>query len=98
MMRGLAFVVMGLTFTACAPVLLSPEEAAVVCEQQARAAQGPTGSVTVGINSDSGPSTSVAVGLSSDFLAGRDPMDVYNECVLRRSGQPPIRPPVLRDR
>lgn len=83
--------------SACAPVMMSPEAAADICEEQARAAQGPTGRVTVGVNSNSGPSTSVEVGLSSDFLAGRDPLEVYRECVRRRSGQEPIRPPVLRN-
>ena len=81
---------------ACTPVPVDPAKAAELCEERARAAQGPTGSVSFGVNSNSGSSTSVEVGLSSDFLAGRDPVQVYEDCVYDRTGQAPIRPPVLR--
>jgi hypothetical protein len=80
----------------CTPRPVDPERAAQQCEERARAAQGPTGSMTVGINSRSGPSVGASVGLTSDFLAGRDPMQVYVDCVMQRTGQPPIRPPALR--
>jgi hypothetical protein len=79
----------------CEPLPMSPEQAAEFCEERARAAQGPTGSVTVGVNSRSGPSVGATVGVTGDFLAGRDPMQVYESCVFQRSGQPPIRPPAL---
>ncbi|SMY06064.1 hypothetical protein [Flavimaricola marinus] len=85
-----------LGLAACTPVMLSPEQAAEVCEDQARAAQGPTGSVTIGANSGGSTFTDVAIGVSSDFLTGRDPMDVYEQCVYARSGQAPIRFPDLR--
>lgn len=81
---------------ACEPTPLSPERAAQVCEERARAAQGPTGAIEVGASSEDGPFGGVAVGLSGDFLAGRDPLAVYEQCVIERSGQPPIRPPRLR--
>ncbi|ARO13497.1 hypothetical protein BVG79_00137 [Ketogulonicigenium robustum] len=70
--------------------------AAEHCEQQARASMGPTGEVTVGFNSRSGPTAELAVGLTSDYLRRRDPLDVYSECVIRRTGAAPYRPPVLR--
>ena len=85
-----------LALAACTPPMLSPEGAAEVCEARARAAQAPTANVTVGTNSNSGTFSSLAVGVSSDFVAGRDPVAVYEECVYQRSGQPPYRPPVLR--
>jgi hypothetical protein len=85
-----------LTVAACAPVPVDPEEVAQRCEERARAAQGPTGSVTVGVNSRSGPSVGAAIGVTGDFLVGRDPMQVYVSCVMQQTGQPPIRPPVLR--
>ena len=81
---------------ACAPVPVTPERAAEICEEKARAAQGPTGSVTVGTNSSSGGFGGVEIGVSSDFLAGRDPLEVYNQCIFDRTGASPIRPPVLR--
>lgn len=85
-----------LALAACTPTLLTPEAAAELCEERARAAQGPTASVTVGANSSSGGFSNVAIGVSSDFLAGRDPIAVYEACVYERSGQAPYRPPVLR--
>ncbi len=81
---------------ACEPQPISPERAAAVCEERARAAQGPTGAIEVGASSEDGPFGGVEIGLSGDYLAGRDPLAVYEECVIQRSGQPPIRPPRLR--
>lgn len=86
-------VVMG----ACA-VPLSPERAAEICEERARDAQGPTGSVTLGTNSRTGGFGRVEIGVTSDFISGRDPIEVYEECVFDRTGAAPIRPPVLRNR
>jgi hypothetical protein len=81
---------------ACAPVPVDPERVAQQCEARAQAAQGPTGSVSIGVNSRSGPSVGAAIGVTGDFLAGRDPMQVYESCVFQRTGQAPIRPPALR--
>lgn len=81
---------------ACTPVPMSPERAADLCEAQARAAQGPTGRIAVGVNSNSGPFTNAEIGISGDYLAGRDPVDVYTQCVIARTGTGPIRPPRLR--
>jgi hypothetical protein len=81
---------------ACEPVPVDPERAAQACEQRAQAAQGPTGAVTIGASSDDGPFGGVAIGVSGDYLAGRDPLAVYEECVVDRTGALPIRPPRLR--
>lgn len=85
-----------LALSACEAPLMSPERAAEVCEERARAAQGPTGSVTFGVNSRTGNYAGAEIGLSSDYLTGRDPLAVYEECVYQRSGQGPVRPPRLR--
>ncbi len=85
-----------LALAACNLPPPDPETVARECERQARAAQGPTGSVTVGANSNSGPFTNVAIGVTGDYLLGRDPNAVYAACVERRTGQAPIRPPRLR--
>ena len=82
-----------IVFTACAP--MSPERAADFCEDRARAATGPTGSVGVGVNSKGKVRTGIAIGVSTDFLAGADPFVVYEECVRDKTGQGPIRPLVL---
>ena len=85
-----------LALSACEPVPVDPERAARQCEERARAAQGPTGQVSVGVNSEDGPQAGVAIGLSGDYLAGRDPLQVYEQCVVDRTGALPIRPPRLR--
>ena len=41
---------------------------------------------------DQAAAPSGSVGVTSDFLKGRDPTEVYNQCVLARAGQPPLRP------
>jgi hypothetical protein len=78
---------------ACGP--MSPERAADVCEDRARAAQGPTAEIGIGVGSG-GTSGSVEVGVTSDYLRGRDPYVVYDECVRQKTGQGPIRPLDLR--
>lgn len=80
---------------ACEPVPVDPETAALQCEQRARGAQGPTGSVTIGASSDDGPFLGTEIGITGDYLAGRDPVEVYEECVIQRTGALPIRPPRL---
>lgn len=85
-----------LLLAACQAVPPDPEQVALACERRAQEAQGPTGSATVGVSSDSGPFTSLSVGLSSDYLQGRDPLEVYDSCVRARTGAAPIRPPRLR--
>jgi len=79
----------------CAPVPVDPEEAARECEERARAAQGPTGTITTGINSRTGGFAGVEIGITSDFLLGADPFEVYSDCVWDLTGQAPIRPPEL---
>jgi len=78
---------------ACGP--MSPERAADFCEDRARAAAGPTGSVHIGVNSGGNVHTGVAIGVSTDFLRGADPFVVYEDCVRQKTGQGPIRPLVL---
>jgi hypothetical protein len=96
-MRGVVIALAGLVaLAACEPVPMDALRAAQVCEERARAAQGPTGSVTFGVNSQSGPSLGASIGVTGDFLAGRDPVAVYESCVFEKTGQAPIRPPVLR--
>jgi len=80
---------------ACTPQ--SPEQVAARCEERARAAQAPEFGLTLRANSNSGTFASGSVSISSDLLRGRDPLDVYESCVIDQTGQPPIRPPRLRD-
>ncbi len=91
-MRWAAGLLMGLA--ACGPV--SPERAADRCEERARAAQGPQIGLTLGANSNSGPFASGSIGITSDAIRGRDPLQVYDECVFGLTGEMPIRPVRLR--
>ena len=88
-MPRIALVALLLATAACGP--MSPERAAKVCEERARAATGPTGEIGIGIGSD-GPSSRIEIGVTSDYLRGRDPYIVYEECVRQKTGQGPIRP------
>lgn len=74
---------------ACGP--MSAERAADVCEDRARAATGPTGEVGIGVGSE-GVGGNFEIGITSDYIQGRDPFVVYEECVRQKTGQGPIRP------
>jgi hypothetical protein len=93
-MKQLVAVTFLALIAACGPI--SPEAAATRCEERARAAQGPTVGVTLGANSRSGPYASGSFGITSDAIRGRDPLEVYDNCVLRLTGAPPVRPARLR--
>ena len=78
---------------ACGPV--SPELAARECEEGARAATGPSAEIGLGVSSRGDTRASVEIGVTSDYLQGRDPYQVYEDCVRQKTGQGPIRPLVL---
>jgi len=89
-MKRTAAVLLSVTMlAACGPV--SPERAADMCEDRARAATGPTGEVGIGVGSNGG-SGSIEIGITSDYIQGRNPYEVYESCVRQKSGQGPIRP------
>ena len=88
MNRAAIFVMLGLS--ACGPVPLAQAERE--CVEQARLADAPRGTLQVGVNSDGGTYIGGEVGISTDYLAGRDPSQVYDQCVFNRSGQMQSRP------
>lgn len=98
MWRAASFLTLGVVgeLAGCAVPPPSPEQVAQECEARARAAQGPTGQVSIGLNNRGNNYVSGAVGITSDYVMGRDPLSVYNACVMNRTGQAPYRPPVLR--
>jgi len=85
----------GGALSACTPQPPDPERVAQQCEERARAAMGPTGSIRVGTNSNTGSYAGAQIGISGDFIAGRDPNDVYAQCYYQRMGEAPTRPPRL---
>ncbi len=93
-MRPYILIAAVLGLAACAE--MTPERAADRCEERARAAQGPEVGVRAGVNSNSGAFGGVSVGISLDALQGRDPIAVYESCVMNLTGDAPIRPARLR--
>lgn len=89
-LRTLGIAVLAAIPAACGPV--SPELAARQCEERARAADGPTGSVGVGFNDRGETLTKLSITIGSDYISGLDPHEVYDACVRRKTGQAPIRP------
>jgi hypothetical protein len=75
---------------ACGPVSLQQAERA--CFDRARLAQQPRGSVGVGVNSNGQTSGVLDLQVSTDFLQGRDPSAVYDQCVFQKSGLAPSQP------
>ncbi len=86
---ALALVTVALA-ASCGPMTV--ENAERECFQRARLAAGPRGSVAVGVGSDGHAHAGLSVSISSNYIQGRDPSDVYNACVVQKSGQPPSRP------
>lgn len=78
-----------LALAACGPIPLAQAEAE--CLERARLAEAPRGKISVGVSSD-GPYAVADVSVSSDYLQGKDPSQVYDQCVYQRSGQLPSRP------
>ena len=70
---------------ACGPVSIDQAERA--CAPRAYLAEKPQSSIGVRFNSDGTQQVGASFGVSSDFIAGRDPIDVFRACVLDRSGQ-----------
>lgn len=87
-MRSLLFTPF-LLLLACGPV--SVQQAERECLERARLAQKPQASVFIGVNNKGDVLKGGSFGVSTDYLAGRDPSAVFNECVKSRSGQFPTR-------
>lgn len=74
---------------ACGPIPVQQAERA--CLERARLAQKPEASVFLGVNNRGEVLKGGSFGISTDYIAGRDPAAVFNECVKSRSGQFPTR-------
>lgn len=88
-----ALVPLMLGLAACGPVPVDRAERA--CLEDARLASAPRGEIVLGAASGGGRSLGVQgrveLDISSDYILQRDPSDVFNRCVLRKSGQLPSR-------
>ena len=75
----------------CSSEPVPVKQAMEMCMEPARKAGGPTGSVGLGFDSDGGVSSTLSIELTDDYIFGRDPDDVFEECVVKRSGSLPDR-------
>ncbi len=84
--------------TACTkPEPITVDRAMAICTDRARSAVKPDVNVGVGVGIGKRVRTGVGIGieLSSDYLKGRDPNEVYEECVVAKSGEKPTQPLTL---
>lgn len=89
-MRTAVVLIALLPLLACGPVSL--QQAERECFARARLAEQPRGSVGLGIDSTGRVKPTFDVTISSDFIQGRDPSQIYDTCVMQKSGQMPSRP------
>jgi len=90
MRLGLIFTTVALLpLGACGPMPV--DQAERLCVEQANQALRPRGEFAVGVGSGGRAVGALDMTLSSDFLLGRDPAQVYDQCVKARSGQFPTR-------
>jgi ABC-type amino acid transport substrate-binding protein len=93
LIRALPLVALMLPLAAaCGPV--SEELAYEQCTERAMLAAQPRGEIGIGVGSD-GPAARGSVTISSDFIAGRDPQLVYENCFRNLTGAGPTRPLIL---
>lgn len=78
-----------LLLAACGPIPRAQAEKQ--CLHEARLAEHPRGSVGLGVGSDGQTHLMGDITISSDYLQGRDPSQVYDNCVFHRSGEMPSR-------
>jgi len=78
-----------LLLVACGPVSL--QQAERQCFERARLAQQPRGEVGIGVNSNGQVESSIELNISSDYIQGRDPSAVFDQCVYEKSGMAPSR-------
>ncbi|TGN67353.1 hypothetical protein E4L95_05160 [Paracoccus liaowanqingii] len=94
--RRIAWLPLVAVLAACGPIPV--DQAERVCLRDADLAQGPRGSIAMGVGSGQGGTRGyggIELEISGDYLRGRDPAEVFSRCVQRRSGQMPER--VLAD-
>ena len=81
---SLAFGALG-SLAACSSGPVPLEQAERECWQRAWRAERPRGELAVGA-SNRGSIARLDLEISSDYLAGRDPAQIYDQCVFNKSG------------
>ncbi|MDE0307420.1 MAG: hypothetical protein OXI87_21445 [Albidovulum sp.] len=79
-------------FASCKREPVSVEAAMAICEDRAlQAAASPKTAIGFGFNSAGEVRTGFAISATTDYISGRRPAEVFETCVLERSGEPPTR-------
>ena len=86
-MRAQLALIALLPLIACGPV--SVQQAEQHCAPRAHLAAKPQTSLGIRFNSDGTRQIGGSFGISTDFIAGRDPEQVFRDCVAQQSGQFP---------
>ena len=63
------------------PNLLTAQQIENICQKKKNEAAKPTTNLSLATGSE-GPKYQIGITMSSDYLAGRDPNDVYNQCKM----------------
>ena len=63
------------------PNPLTAQQIENICQNKKNEAAKPTTNLSLATGSE-GPKYQIGITMSSDYLAGRDPMDVYNQCKM----------------
>ena len=66
----------------CQERVYSAEEIHEICMDKKRAAQGPTGQASISAGTE-GSRIGLSIGVTDDFLLGRDPERVFEQCVQK---------------
>ena len=94
MIRAIAIAALAGALLAGCDTTVSPERAYDQCSERARLAAQPRGEIGFGVGSG-GPSAGASLTISSDFITGRDPQLVYENCFRNLTGAGPTRPLIL---
>ena len=71
-------------FIGCAsnpPIPLTAQQIENICQKKKNEAAKPTTNLLLATGSE-GPKYQIGITMSSDYLAGRNPNDVYNQCKM----------------
>ena len=63
------------------PIPLTALQIENICQKKKNEAAKPTTNLSLATGSE-GPKYQIGITMSSDYLAGRDPNDVYNQCKM----------------
>ena len=63
------------------PDPLTAQQIENICQKKKNEAAKPTTNLSLATGSE-GPKYQIGITMSSDYLAGRDPNDVYNQCKM----------------